>query len=273
MSAVPVHPRVAVNTMCIAGTRLADDCDWIRSIGVGRISVAPHKLDEAGWREGVETVRRSGLDVATVVSPVFFQLDDPSTWLEDRERLGRTIDAAGAMRADSVYGVTGPAGSLTWEHAAQSYADAVAPVLPRAAAQGVRIAIEPTNPLRIPINLCHSLRDAAEVAELAGVAVCLDLYGCFGEAHLAETILRLGPDTAHVQLCDFVFGTLDTPNRAVPGDGDLPLERILGWILASGYQGAIELELNGPRIDAEGHRAAAERGVHILSGMLDSLGA
>jgi sugar phosphate isomerase/epimerase len=270
---MPINPRISVNTMCLSpDTRLDDDCDWIRSIGVERISISTAKLDAIGWEPGIAAVRASGLKVATVVSPVMFQLDDPSGWAE-RQALGlRTIDAAAAMGAESIYGVTGPPGRLSWEEGAAAYLLAVAPLRTAAEAAGVRLALEPTNPLRISLNLCHSLRDVVELAEMTGVGACIDLYGCFGEAHLDETIRRAAGNTALVQVCDFVYGTLDTPNRAVPGDGDLALGRILGWILDSGYEGPFDLELNGPRIDAEGHRAASERGAVALTELLASLG-
>jgi sugar phosphate isomerase/epimerase len=270
---VSIHPRVAVNTLCLPGTTLADDCDWITGIGARRITVAPGKLEDAGWEAGIDLVRRSGLTVATVVNPAWFTLDDPDSWDAVREQAIRTVDAAAALGAESLYGVTGPPGRLTFEEAADAYRDAVRPVREHADAVGVRLAIEPTNPLRITINLCHSLRDTVEVAALAGVAVCLDLYGCFAEGHLAQTIADHVDALALVQISDFVHGTLDTPNRAVPGDGDLPLERVVGWLLDAGYTGAFDLELNGPRIEAEGPRAAAERGAHALSAILDRLGA
>ena len=38
----------------------------------------------------------------------------------------------------------------------------------------------------------------------------------------------------------------------MPGDGDIPFDRILGPLLAAGYTGAFDLELIGPRIEAEG---------------------
>lgn len=268
-----INPRIAVNTMCLGGSTLEDDCAWIRSIGVHHISVAPQKLDACGWPEGIALVRESGLAVATVVNPVLFTLEDPTTWAVQQTLGRKVVDAASAMGALSIYGVTGPGGRLTWEQAAVAYRDAVSPIRDYAIEQGVALALEPTNPLRIPINLCHSLRDVAELAEIAGVSVCVDVYGCFGEAHLDDTIANNVTNIAHVQISDFVYGTLDTPNRAVPGDGDLPLERILGWLLEAGYAGPFDLELNGPRIDAEGHRAATERGVARLSEMLSSLGA
>ena len=42
---------------------------------------------------------------------------------------------------------------------------------------------------------------------------------------------------ALVQISDYELGTLDTPNRSVIGDGDIPLERLLGVLLDAGYEG------------------------------------
>jgi sugar phosphate isomerase/epimerase len=57
----------------------------------------------------------------------------------------------------------------------------------------------------------------------------------------------------------------------VPGDGDIPLERIIGQVLAAGYDGCFDLELIGPRIDEEGYAAAARRGIERLTAMLQTL--
>ena len=77
-----------------------------------------------------------------------------------------------------------------------------------------------------------------------------------------------------VQICDFVVvGTLDTPNRAVLGDGDIPLERLLATVLDAGYEGAFDIEIIGPRIEQEGYPAAIRRSVERASVLLDGLGA
>jgi sugar phosphate isomerase/epimerase len=73
---------------------------------------------------------------------------------------------------------------------------------------------------------------------------------------------------ALVQVADFVLGTLQTPDRAVPGDGDIPIQRQLRWLAEAGYTGPIEVELLGPRITAEGPAQAAARAVRILSSWL-----
>jgi sugar phosphate isomerase/epimerase len=94
---------------------------------------------------------------------------------------------------------------------------------------------------------------------------------CWAERGLAETIAGSRDVIRLVQVSDFAIGTLSTPNRLVPGDGDIPLERILGQVLASGYTGVFDLELIGPKIDAEGYASAVPRAVDALGSMLTAL--
>jgi sugar phosphate isomerase/epimerase len=71
-----------------------------------------------------------------------------------------------------------------------------------------------------------------------------------------------------VQVSDYAVGTLSTPNRLVPGDGDIPLARIIGHVLDAGYEGVFDLELVGPRIEDEGYRSAISRSCDYLSQLL-----
>ena len=101
----------------------------------------------------------------------------------------------------------------------------------------------------------------------------MELNACWAERSLADTIAAGVDRLRLVQVSDFAVGTLSTPNRLVPGDGDIPLERILGQVLAAGYEGAFDLELIGPRIEEEGYRSACRRSIDQLGDMLDALGA
>jgi sugar phosphate isomerase/epimerase len=101
----------------------------------------------------------------------------------------------------------------------------------------------------------------------------VELQACWLEPDFAKTV-RANIDAVRlVQVSDFAIGTFDTPNRAVPGDGDIPLERLLGTLLEAGYAGAFDLELLGPRIEAEGYEGAIGRSAERLSELLDGLGA
>jgi sugar phosphate isomerase/epimerase len=101
----------------------------------------------------------------------------------------------------------------------------------------------------------------------------MEVNACWAERGLAETI-QAGVDLIRlVQVSDFAVGTLSTPDRLVPGGGDIPLARILGQLLAAGYRGCFDLELIGPRITEEGYASAARRGIKRLTAMLTDRGA
>lgn len=268
-----MHPRVCVNLMVFGDTPLAEAVDHCRGIGVARLGVPNWMLEAAGWEAGAAVLAGCGMTVATIVHPSMFHLDAPDGWAEERAALVRTLDTAAALGAETVYTTTGPAGILTWEEAADALREASGPVVDHARSLGIPLTIETTNPLRVGASFVHSLADAVLLSEQTGLGVCVDIYACWTERDLAGTIRRAIDRIALVQVSDFVVGTLDMPNRAVPGDGDIPLRRIVGWLLEAGYEGPFDLELLGPRIEAEGPLAAARRSAERLSELLESLGA
>lgn len=215
-------------------------------------------------------IRDAGLRVSNIVELGWWVLGQPSTWPAQQERLLDAIDAAVTIGAPCLVVTSGPAGRLGWDDAAQAFGAAVAPVREHAAASGVEIALEHTGPLRVDLSFVTTLRDALDVARAHDVGVCMEISSCFAERALAATVASAGPTLTHVQLSDYVVGSLSTPDRAVPGDGDIPLARIIRALADSGYDRAFELELVGPRIEAEGYASAITRGVAHLDEVLDA---
>jgi sugar phosphate isomerase/epimerase len=141
------------------------------------------------------------------------------------------------------------------------------PVSDHARARGVRLMIEPTNPALADLNLPHTLATTIDVAAQAGIEVCLDVHHVWTERRLEIEIASIAGSIGLVQVADYVPGTRG-PWRAPPGDGVIPLERILGWVLDGGYEGLFDLELS-PGNDDEAHR----RGFEHLAATLERLGA
>jgi len=137
-----------------------------------------------------------------------------------------------------------------------------------AASLGVRLAVENTMSLRADLGFVHRLSDTVDLAARSGIAVVADLHAAWTERDLEHALRASLPRLAHVQIADFVLGTLATPDRAVPGDGDIPIGRQLSWLRDAGYSGVLELELLGPRIDAEGVVAACRRGAMAVEALL-----
>ena len=115
--------------------------------------------------------------------------------------------------------------------------------------------------------------DLAEKVGSAHLRVCAELNNAWMERFLYRDLAERSRWIGIVQVNDFVVGTLTTPERVPPGDGDIPLARILGQLVAAGYPGVFELELIGPRIEEEGYRPAILRSLTALSDLLEAAGA
>src|SRR5690625_2117053 len=102
----------------------------------------------------------------------------------------------------------------------------------RFGAGGVRVQIEPINPLDVPGFFLSSLAMPLEALERAAhenLQIQLDLYHmAVTEPSLKEAILRCGTAVGHVQFADH-------PGRHEPGSGSLDLLAALTDLRAAGY--------------------------------------
>jgi sugar phosphate isomerase/epimerase len=268
-----MHPRVSLSAISTTSWELDADLAFYEDAGITNVGISVAKLERFGWEEGTRRVVDAGLRVTNLIGLGPFRLAEPAGWESQRDRLGHALETATAVGAECMVFTTGPAGPLTWEDAADALDAALTPVLADAQGRGVPFALEHTNSLRVDVGFVHTLRDLIHLAERLDTGVCMEVNACWAERGLADTIAAAVDRLRLVQVSDFAAGTLSTPNRLVPGDGDIPLERILGQVLAAGYRGCFDLELIGPRIEAEGYRSACSRSIDRLGRTLDELGA
>ena len=252
---------------------LLQDLELYASAGIGRVGVSLAKLEAHGVDDGVGRIVDAGLNVTNLLGLGQFPLSEPDEWTAHQDRLVRALDAATVLGADCLVLTTGPAPGMEWGAAADAFAIALQPVLDEAARRNVPLAVEHTNPLRTDVSFLHSLRDAVDLARRLEIEVCLEVNACWYERALSATIAHGIDRVRLVQVSDFVIGTHCTPDRAVPGDGHIPLRRILGQLLQAGYEGMFDLELIGPRIEAEGYAHAIARASAATGALLEALGA
>lgn len=269
-----MHERISVNAICFPRAGAKELVQAWRALGCRRVSLVGRQVLEEGG-DLRDALAANGLQVETithnfVLGPL---RPEPESWSSPRERLSRLIAEARDLGARSIYMLTGGRGSPDWEMAAQTFAQALAPCVTEAAAAGIALMLENAPPLYADLHLAHSLADAITLAEIAGIGVCIDLFGCWAEAGVQASIARATPRCGLIQVSDHVLGDRAYPCRAVPGDGAIPLERLIAGALEAGYAGAFDLELLGPRIDREGPQAAVARAADRLGELLVSLGA
>jgi sugar phosphate isomerase/epimerase len=268
------HPRIVVNSASMIAWPFARDVELLCELGLRRIALLTRKLDALADDDAVERLLRdAGLAVDSLMVGPLLDLARPEQWAEGRAALRRALARARRFGADAAVITSGPAIGLTWEKAADAFVAAVAPVVDDAHADGMAVVVEHTNGLRFDLGFLHNLRDTIDVARRARVAVCLEVNTVWGERALRDTI-RAGVDRIRiVQVNDFVVPTTATPDRAVPGDGVIPLERLFRDLEEAGYRGPYELEIVGPRIDAEGYASAVARSVEHVDRLLRAVSA
>jgi len=262
-----MHPQVSVSAVSSRHWTLDEDLAFWAGAGIGHVGLSLRKLEDAGIDDAVARIDGAGLRVSNIVELGWWNLTDPATWPHQQRRLVAAVDVAAELGGCLVL-TTGPAGTLEWDDAVAALDAAVDPVRTHADAAGVPLTVEPTSALRLDLSFCTTVRDGVDLARALGVGLCVEINSAFAERGLVPTLAGATDVLAHVQVSDFVIGSLTSPDRAVPGDGDIPLARLIDAIEAIGYTGAYELELVGPRIEAEGYASAITRGVAYLDSLL-----
>jgi len=247
---------------------LDDDLAFVERAGIEALGVEAAKLDATG--DATAAARRlatSGLRITSLTAPGPFTLDQPERWPTERDGAGRLMDLALELRPEVVVLTSGPAGALAWERAADNLAEILQGTVLEADREGLALALAPTPSGRRDLGFVSTLYDAVELGWRMDIGACLEVATCWSERNLAGTI---GAATDRIRLVRVADQALDRPgdDEWVPGDGTLPLARVLHQVRDAGYGGVVELAAAGDAVDAEGYEAAIERGMTHLSALL-----
>ena len=215
----------------------------VRGITVWRQHLEPYRLDEAA-----KMLRESGLEVVSLCRGGFF----PASTGEARQRAlednRRAIEEAAAIGAPLIVLVCGAVPGMPLPEARRQIVDGIAAVLPRAAAAGVKLSIEPLHPMyaddRSPVNTLRQANDM--VAQLASpwAGVTVDVYHVWWDPDLEEQIQRAGKSILSYHVSDWRTPTRDILNdRGLMGEGCINLREIRGWVEAAGFSGFVEVEI------------------------------
>lgn len=264
-----MHRQISINTLCFPPAPFGNHVDSVARLGARAISPGVASVLEFGVAETARSLRDAGLEVATITH-LAFGYATPQATAEARERLLHTIDIAAEIGGQSVIMTTGGRGALSWGEAAKRFAEAMAPCAEAARSAGITIGIEGTSHLYADVSIAHRLSDTVRLARMAGISVMLDTFACWFDSDIEAAIAEAGRLIALVQVSDYVYGDRGLPCRAVPGDGDSGLERIIPAIAATGFCGYYDLEVIGPRLAAEGADAGLRRAAEFVGALLEN---
>jgi len=262
-----IHPAISVNTLCLPVAGLPVLADQVAALGVSGISPTLEQVTACGPAIAAQILHGAGLVVATLTHRAF-AFSEPTEIEAARDRMLRTIEIAHAITARSITFTTGGRGNLNWPEAADRFVAAIAPCAETAKAAGVKLSLEPTSHLYADASIAHRLTDAMTLVRRAGIHLGIDLFACWFDSDIETAIADGAGQAALVQVSDYTAGDRALPCRSVPGDGIIPLERLIPLIHATGFNGHYDIEIFGPRVSAEGELAALARAVMQLNALI-----
>ena len=144
-----MHPRVSVHQVAFLRESTTAFVEHCRTLGVEHLTlVTPMLMRPGGLDEAQRALAGGGPRVAQVNHPFAVYPDLDGDDGRATEKLNDAIDMAVTLGATYVYLLTGGRGSLTWEQAADRFADLLAPCKDRAGRLAVRLLVQRRHPHR-----------------------------------------------------------------------------------------------------------------------------
>ncbi len=218
------------------------------------------------WRSALEGVdpaaaarriRDAGLEIVALCRGGFF----PSTERAKRrvavEENLRAVDEAAALGAPLLVLVCGSDPSQSLAISRAQIREGIEAILPHAATRRVKLAVEPLHPMyadtRSAINTLRQANDLCAAIGSPWVGVAVDMYHVWWDPDLENEIRRSGgmEKLFAFHVCDWKTPKDILNDRALMGEGCIPIRQIRGWVEAAGFEGYHEVEVFSTRWWAE----------------------
>jgi sugar phosphate isomerase/epimerase len=210
----------------------------LRAIGVNLPQLGRDDPERVARR-----LRAAGLAVSSLQGIGIYDLGGTSRRGRD---VCRELDLAALLGAECVVALTGPRGDLAWEDAADEVVEQTRRVLPELRARGLRLAMEPVSPIRQDLSFVNLASDAVEIVQRVGdpsFGYVFDTYHLWWQRGIESLARASAPHVLCAQVSDHKAVTLRALDRALPGEGIIPLRGLLRALEDGGYDGWWELEV------------------------------
>lgn len=246
--------RASISELTTLRWDLADEVDAAVRYGFEALSIWRSKLSDLEPGHARRLLDAAGLRVSSLQWAGGFTGSDGRTFREGVADAGDAIREAADVGSSVLVVHTGCRGGHTLGHARRLVHEAIEHLAPQAEEHGVTLAIKPTHPAASAgCGFFTSLDDAVrfiEEVDNPAVGLALDLwhFGC--DPRFPATLPQLVEHLATVVVADCRHCPSADHERLPPGEGSLPLGRLLQAISAAGYSGDVEFEFFAEPADA-----------------------
>ena len=247
------HSALSLNTATLghnldghgAGWSPEQVIDGCAERGFGGITFWRRELGDRAYQIG-QRVKAAGLIVTGLCRTPYITGREAGT----EDEIKGSIDVAAALGTDILTIVTGGTepGTKGVVESQKRLADRLASVCEYASRQGIKLALEPLNPMFGGNRTCiMSVKDALTVCHLIdadNVGIAVDVYHVWWDSELEESLMQAKGRILGYHLCDWKEDTRDMLlDRGMMGDGVADLKSIRKWVEQAGYTGHCEVEI------------------------------
>lgn len=221
-------------------------------LGIAVIEVCEEKLDAKRYKEQMAMIAAHGLSVSAVQPLVrtfgsSVMQPEPKNLSERMARLRLSIERLSAFAAGCPFILnTGAPDKGNIDAMVKTTVIELRELAGFAADHGITLALEPLNASSMNIeSAIWTIDQAMEIIDAVNrdnVGICLDFWNIWQNANVEENIRRAGDRIFTLQVSDW-----RTPqsygDRLVPGDGIIPIGKLLKIVHETNYSGACTIEL------------------------------
>lgn len=247
------HSALALNTATLghnlegygAGWPPEQVIDACAERGFGGIVFWRREIGDRAYEIG-ERVRKAGMQVAGLCRTPYLTGSEA----QGDDTVRASIDMAAALGTHVLTIVTGGTepGTKGILDSQKRLAERLMVLEPHAAQAGVKLALEPLNPMFGGNRTCiFTVADALAVCDATGsdrIGLAVDVYHVWWDRSLAQALPKARGKILGYHLCDWLENTnhmlLD---RGMMGDGVADLRALRGLVEGAGYTGLCEVEI------------------------------
>jgi sugar phosphate isomerase/epimerase len=229
-----------------------EDVEHYARLGITMIEVCEEKLDDQRYREQMAMVAGYGLTVSDVQPLVrtfgSSQMRPEPKGLSPRvSRLRTSIERLSPFAPGCPFILnTGAPEKGDIDALVKATIQELKELAGFAADHGVKLALEPLNASSMNTeSAIWTIDQALEIIDAVNrdnVGLCLDFWNSWQDANVEEEISRAGDRIFVLQVSDWRTPR-SSGDRLVPGDGIIPIGKLLHAVHQTGYSGACAVEI------------------------------
>ena len=249
------YSKLCIHTITTKPWALEEAVRNYAQAGVKGITVWRQALASLNPVAAGKMIRDHGLSIVSLCRGGFFLSSTAAGRAMAIDDNRRCIDQAAALGAPLIVLVCGAVPGQALAESRKQIAEAIATVLPQAASAKVKLAIEPLHPMfaedRSAVNTMSQARAICNQLKSPWLGIAADVYHIWWDDRLEDEIKTSGREGTlfAFHICDWRTPAGDLLNdRALMGEGCIPIRQIRGWVEDAGFKGFNEVEIFSSRL-------------------------